>query len=242
MRVGRGWCPWRGDKHDGLAARRTVWRKPTPPFYTFPWHVRAVTVYLFKAGARADFGPLAARSSRDRIRNRGVTMSRALALAATTATLLSIIAAAPGPSTGAGAASATPEGNFSLTRAGGRPLPYAFTADLGTGTVSGSLLSGKLFLHPDGTYDADLDVKVNPGLLAHLPGIPADGIEQVVHDKGSFSVKGGTIQLEPAGTLTKHYDALLKGQYQEAKIAFTEAQVRSKGERYVIDLTLQRAP
>ena len=166
-------------------------------------------------------------------------MSRALTLAATTATLLLVMAAAPGPST---AAPAAPQGNFSLTRAGGRPLPYAFTADLGTGTVSGSLLSGKLFLHPDGTYDADLDVKVNPGLLAHLPGIPADGIEQVVHDKGSFSVKGGTIQLEPAGTLTKHYDALLKGQYQEAKIAFTEAQVRSKGERYVIDLTLQRAP
>jgi hypothetical protein len=167
-------------------------------------------------------------------------MSRALTLAATTAALLLVMAAAPRPATSP--ASPAPEGNFSLTRAGGRPLPYAFTADLGTGTVSGSLLSGKLFLHPDGTYDADLDVKVNPGLLAHLPGIPADGIEQVVHDKGSFSVKGGAIQLEPAGALTKHYDALLKGQYQDAKIAFTEAQVRSKGERYVIDLTLQRAP
>ena len=131
-------------------------------------------------------------------------------------------------------------GVYVLTRAGGRPLPYPFRADLGAGEVTGDLTGARLTLGPDGRYKADLVVRVDPGIFASLPGVPAEGVVQTVHDHGRYAVRGGRIVLEPAGPLTRRYDAQLFGRWDDSTIALTEADVRAKGERYRLALDLRR--
>lgn len=131
-------------------------------------------------------------------------------------------------------------GDYTLIRAGGHALPYAFTADLGAGEMKGTLTGARLTLHPDGSYDADLDVKVDPGVLANIPGMPAD-LAQTLHDKGQYTVQGTQIVLQAEGMLTKRYDAVLSGRVAPTGLAFNEATLRSKSQRYAIDLGLQRA-
>jgi hypothetical protein len=131
-------------------------------------------------------------------------------------------------------------GVYVLTRAGGRPLPYPFRADLGAGEMTGDLTGARLTLRPDGRYQADLVVRVDPGILASLPGVPAEGVVQTVHDHGRYAVRDDRIVLEPVGPLTRRYDARLSGRWNDSTIALTEADVRAKGERYRLALDLRR--
>ena len=134
----------------------------------------------------------------------------------------------------------SPDGVYVLTRAGGRPLPYPFQADLGAGEVTGDLTGARLILRPDGRYDADLVVRIDPGIFANLPGVPEEGVTQNVHDYGRYTVRDRRIVLEPAGTLTRRYNAQLFGRWADSTITLTEADVRAKGERYVLSLDLRR--
>jgi hypothetical protein len=131
-------------------------------------------------------------------------------------------------------------GVYVLTKADGRPLPYPFRADLGSGEVTGDLTGARLTLRPDGRYEADLLVRVDPGIFANLPGVPETGVKQVVHDQGAYAASKGKLTLEPAGMLTRRYDAQLFGRYDDSTIALTSADVRAKGERYVLSLDLRR--
>jgi hypothetical protein len=131
-------------------------------------------------------------------------------------------------------------GVYVVTRAGGRPLPYPFRADLGAGEMQGDLTGARLTLRADGGYDADLVVRVAPGLLAALPGMPAEGVTRTVHDTGRYEARDGRIVLTPQGMLTRRYDARLFGSCDGTRIAFTSADVRSRGEQYQIALDLVR--
>ena len=138
------------------------------------------------------------------------------------------------------AADLATNGVYVLTRAGGRPLPYPFQADLGAGEVTGDLTGARLILHPDGRYDADLVVRIDPGIFANIPGVPAEGVTRNVHDYGRYAVRERRIVLEPAGALTRRYNAQLSGRWADSTITLTEADVRAKGERYVLSLDLRR--
>ena len=131
-------------------------------------------------------------------------------------------------------------GVYVLTKAGGRPLPYPFRADLGAGEMQGDLTGARLTLRADGGYDADLVVRIDPGFLAVVPGMPAEGITRTVHDSGRYEARDGRIVLTPQGTFTRRYDARLFGSCDGTRIAFTSADVRSRGEQYQIALDLVR--
>ena len=131
-------------------------------------------------------------------------------------------------------------GVYVLTKAGGRPLPYPFRADLGAGEMQGDLTGARLTLRPDGGYDADLVVRIDPGFLAALPGMPAEGVTRTMHDNGRYEARDGRIVLTPQGMLTRRYDARLFGSCDGTRIAFTSADVRSRGEQYQIALDLVR--
>ena len=131
-------------------------------------------------------------------------------------------------------------GVYVLTKAGGRPLPYPFRADLGAGEMQGDLTGARLTLRADGGYDADLVVRIDPGFLAALPGMPAEGVTRTMHDNGRYEARDGRIVLTPQGMLTRRYDARLFGSCDGTRIAFTSADVRSRGEQYQIALDLVR--
>jgi hypothetical protein len=131
-------------------------------------------------------------------------------------------------------------GVYVLTKAGGRPLPYPFRADLGAGEMQGDLTGARLTLRADGGYDADLVVRIDPGVLAAVPGMPAKGVTRTVHDTGRYEARDGRIVLTPQGMLTRRYNARLFGSCDGTRIAFTSADVRSRGEQYQIALDLVR--
>ena len=131
-------------------------------------------------------------------------------------------------------------GVYVLTRAAGRPLPYPFDADLGAGVVHGDLTGARLILRADGGYDADLVVRVDPGILARLPGVPDAGLTRTVHDQGRYTARNGHVVLEPAGALTSRYDARVFGRLDGDKLALTSADLRARGEQYDLALELVR--
>jgi hypothetical protein len=141
---------------------------------------------------------------------------------------------------GSGDPSREAVGVYVLTKAGGRPLPYPFRADLGAGEMQGDLTGARLTLRADGGYDADLVVRIDPGFLAALPGMPAEGVTRTMHDNGRYEAREGRIVLTPQGMLTRRYDARLFGSCDGTRIAFTSADVRSRGEQYQIALDLVR--
>ena len=133
-----------------------------------------------------------------------------------------------------------PAGVYILTRADGRPLPYAFTADLGAGEMTGDLIGARVTLRPDGGYDADLVVRIDPGVFANLPGVPASGLQRTVQDRGRYVVRDGRIVLTPAGLLTKRYDAQLHGRVDGTTLVLTQADLRGNEEHYELALEFKR--